>query len=117
MDVFSPFRPQSNYGSPGYGMYPGRPGTYMNGLGDVVMEPGRDYGAWGYSASGGQHTPRGSWGYGIYGLGNEPVTPPATGGAELEYGARLALGFGVPVVTGLVGISVGLLAGYFVWGR
>ncbi len=31
--VFSPYRAQSPYGAPGYGMYPTRPGTYLMGLG------------------------------------------------------------------------------------
>ncbi len=114
MDVFRPYRPQSNYGSPGYGVYPMRPGSYMNGLGDIVMSPGRDYGAWGYAAGGGQHSPYGTPGFGIYGLGQENGAPPTAGG-EFEYSARLQ--FGIPVVTGLVGVGVGMLLGYFVWGR
>lgn len=115
MEVFAPFRPQTPY-APGYGEYPTRPGTYMNGLGDVVMEPGSMYGQWGYGKA---QSPYGSWGYGVYGLGQNGngTTPEAGGGLEVEYGARLATQFGIPVVTGLVGVGVGLLLGYFVFGR
>lgn len=107
MDVFSPYRPGNPYGSPGYGMYPTRPGAYMNGLGDITMRP--------YKPG----NPYGSWGYGIYGLGDTHGNgaPEAGGGGELEYGARVAFQFGVPVVTGLVGVGVGVFLGYFVFGR
>ena len=108
MDVFRPFRPQSNYGSPGYGMYPGTPGTYMNGLGDIVMEPGANYGAWGYQPGGGQHTPYGSRGYGIYGLGAGFTMPPAIEG--LSTPAKLGAG-------AALGALLGLGAGFLLWGR
>lgn len=124
MDIFRPFRPETPY-APGYGEYPTAPGNYMNGLGDIVFGPGRDYGAWGYQAGGGQHTPRGNWGYGIYGLGdqhgngnaivNGNGTPTAGGGAEAAWSASVT--FGVPVVTGLVGLVGGVLLGYFVFRR
>jgi len=106
MEIFRPFRPQTPY-APGYGEYPTTPGNYMNGLGDIVFEPGRNYGAWGYQAGGGQHTPRGNWGYGIYGLGTtampaaiETMTTPAKLGLGLAVGAALGVG-----------------AGFLLWGR
>lgn len=102
MEVFTPYRPQSNYGSPGYGIYPTRPGSYMNGLGDVVMEPGRNYGPWGYQAGGGQWTPRGNRGYGIYGIGDVE--------GAVEWSAA-TLG------KVAAGAAVGLAIGFFIWGR
>ena len=107
MDVFSPYRSPSRYGAPGYGIYPTRPGVYMNGLGDVVMEPGRDYGAWGYSSRGGQHSPYGAPGYGIYGLGQ--MTEPAFI-ANMGWMGKIGVGLAL-------GAALGLGAGYFYWGR
>ena len=107
MDVFSPYRPGNPYGQPGYGMFPTRPGNYMNGLGDVVMQPYRP------------GNPYGSWGYGIYGLGVPGDTPPVTPDVATGGGGDTASSyiFGMPVVTGLVGVGVGVFLGYFVFGR
>lgn len=47
------------------------------------------------------------------GQGEEPA---AGGSAEVEVGYRAAMQFGVPVVTGLVGVGVGVALGYFIFG-
>ena len=106
MDVFRPYRPETPY-APGYGQYPTRPGAYMNGLGDIVMSPGRDYGAWGYQAGGGQHSPYGNRGYGMYGIGE--FTMPAQIEA-LPTAGKLGAGLAA-------GLLLGIGAGFFIWGR
>lgn len=56
--------------------------------------------------------------YGYRGLGDEhePGTvPAATSQAEIEASYRVGLQVGVPIVTGLVGVGLGLVLGYFVF--
>ncbi len=63
------------------------------------------------------------WGFGAAENGNgaiitdngEVIVPAAEAGAQFKAGYEGAVTFGVPVVTGLVGVGVGVLLGWFMF--
>lgn len=74
-------------------------------MGNISYDPGSMYGAWGY---GPQQTQYGSYGYGIYGLGQNGQP----GSAQFQWSASVgwSLGGGL-LVGGLVGFLLGRAMG------